>query len=123
MSILRRTSQSLLSLRHHLCAFSDAVAVEPAPSDPPSPFFDPLAPLDYLPDFPRPDPKYNEKILSIHQTSSGKNISGKLREVTNGLYLLRGSRFASWWITWEDLSFSLGFLNWRFGWSLVGLVI
>jgi large subunit ribosomal protein L25 len=81
MSILRRTYQPLISLRRHLRPFSAAAAVAPAPSDPPSPFFDPLVPLDYLPGFPRPDPKYNEKIFSIPRAISGKNISGKLRKV------------------------------------------
>lgn len=44
------------------------------------PFFDPLEPLDYLPGFPRPDPKYNEKILAIPRAISGKNIACKLRK-------------------------------------------
>ncbi|KAJ4821088.1 50S ribosomal protein L25 [Rhynchospora pubera] len=80
MSILRRTHQPLLSLRHHLRYLSTATAAVSVPSDSPSHFFDPLQPLDYLPGFPRPDPKYNEKILAIPRTISGKNIAAKERK-------------------------------------------
>ncbi|KAL5555836.1 hypothetical protein UlMin_038072 [Ulmus minor] len=38
-------------------------------------------PLTYLEGFPRPDPKYDETILAIPRSSSGKNISAKERKV------------------------------------------
>ncbi|XP_078169164.1 ribosomal protein L25/Gln-tRNA synthetase, anti-codon-binding domain-containing protein [Carex rostrata] len=80
MSILRRTYQPLLFLRHQIRSLSAATAAAPIPSDPPVTSFDPLAPLDYMPGFPRPDPKYNEKILAIPRSISGKNISAKERK-------------------------------------------
>lgn len=84
MSILRRTYQPLLSLGHHLRPLS-AAAVDPAVGAVPNPsdrasFYDPLAPLDYLPGFPRPDPKYNEKILAIPRADSGKYIAARERK-------------------------------------------
>ncbi|KAK4769653.1 hypothetical protein SAY86_027803 [Trapa natans] len=38
------------------------------------------APLTYLEDFPQPDPKYNETILAIPRSGSGKNVSAKERK-------------------------------------------
>ncbi|CAH2078159.1 unnamed protein product [Thlaspi arvense] len=36
--------------------------------------------LDYLPGFPRPDPKYAETILAVPRSDSGKSISAKERK-------------------------------------------
>nr|VDD49401.1 unnamed protein product [Brassica oleracea] len=36
--------------------------------------------LDYLPGFPRPDPKHAETILAVPRSDSGKNISAKERK-------------------------------------------
>nr|XP_019703866.1 uncharacterized protein LOC105042949 isoform X2 [Elaeis guineensis] len=59
----------------HLRPFSQAAAAAVAPWDPTE------APLEYLEGFPRPDPKYNETILAIPRSSSGKNIAAKERKV------------------------------------------
>ncbi|KAJ3671097.1 hypothetical protein LUZ60_008523 [Juncus effusus] len=72
MSILRLTHRRLLSLRH----FSTAAAIEPLPP----PIYDPLAPLEYLPGFPTPDPKYNETIKAVPRSESGKKIAARERK-------------------------------------------
>lgn len=38
------------------------------------------APLTYLEEFPRPDPKYDETIFAIPRASSGTNVSVKARK-------------------------------------------
>lgn len=71
---LSRSPRTLRTL-FHLRPFSRAAAAAVAPWEPTE------ASLEYLEGFPRPDPKYNETILAIPRSSSGKNIAAKERKV------------------------------------------
>lgn len=62
--------------QHHLRHFSVAPLLQDHVEDPSS-----TPPLEYLPGFPKPDPKYAETIHAIPRAKSGKNISAKERKV------------------------------------------
>ncbi|KAJ0959740.1 hypothetical protein J5N97_001528 [Dioscorea zingiberensis] len=73
-----RLSTRTVKLLPNVRSFSHASA---ALLNPDPPVGDLSAPLEYLPGFPQPDPKYNETILAIPRGKSGKNISEKERKV------------------------------------------
>ncbi|RWW90761.1 hypothetical protein BHE74_00000241 [Ensete ventricosum] len=74
--LLRRSSETLRLSIIHLRPFSHAAAISPKEGAP----LDPLAPLEYLEGFPRPDPKHAETIMAVPRLSSGKIISAKERK-------------------------------------------
>ncbi|KAL3499285.1 hypothetical protein ACH5RR_038378 [Cinchona calisaya] len=69
--MLIRKPAAIRNLQNHLRHFSLAALAEPATIPPP---------LEYLPGFPKPDPKYSETIHAIPRVKSGKNISAKERK-------------------------------------------
>ncbi|KAH7657348.1 large subunit ribosomal protein L25 protein [Dioscorea alata] len=73
-----RLSSRTLRILPNLRSFSYAAAAL-LNGDPP--IGDLSAPLEYLPGFPRPDPKHDETILAIPRAKSGKNIAEKERKV------------------------------------------
>lgn len=73
-----RLSSRTLRILPNLRSFSHAAAAL-LNGDPP--IGDLSAPLEYLPGFPRPDPKHDETILAIPRAKSGKNIAEKERKV------------------------------------------
>ncbi|XP_027181557.1 uncharacterized protein LOC113779957 [Coffea eugenioides] len=62
-------------LQHHLRHFTLAPLLQERVEAPSTP------PLEYLPGFPKPDPKYAETIHAIPRAKSGKIISAKERKV------------------------------------------
>ncbi|WOL13545.1 hypothetical protein Cni_G22315 [Canna indica] len=76
--LLRRSPGTLRTCVFHLRSFSNAAAALVSPQE--AAPFDPLAPLEYLEGFPRPDLKHAEIITAIPRITSGKNIAAKERK-------------------------------------------